>query len=310
MTAVSKFKENRIWIIAYLVISLGFAGYLSYFYSFVIDWSKEMEARERRKPENVKADQRGNFWDYVKTNSKALSAAKDEKDPAYQKTLGILKEINPEIHLLLGGMREDRREFLFYTDLCKSKDELNNSCSQCLNLVEMSMDKDIQHLEIGLAQHAPDEHVEVIHYRRDIDPAKIKYLLKPTQQGLKLIIFNDDLFREKTWAEQFMNAHSNITPSIRFLDMSLGERVFSNLADWEIKEERDKEFKNAKPCRPTEKLRKDLSDSLKLEPLKPVSADQHTYFKMKIDASWDRIVGWFKHMNEKRYHLDKVEPGQ
>lgn len=306
MAAISKFKENRIWIIAYLVISLSFAGYLTYFYSFVLNWSKEAELREKRKPENVKKDQRGNFWDYVKSNSSALKNASTEADPAYQKAISILKEINPDIHLILGGNCEDKREFLLYTDLCKSTDELNNPCAQCLDLVEMSMDKEIPDLEIGLAQHAPDERVEVIHYRRDVDPAKIKYVLKPSENGLKLVIFNDDLFREKTWGEQFMNAHSNITPSIRFLDMSLGEKVFSSLAHWEIKEERDKEFKKAKSCIPVDKFRQDVSDSLKLAPFKPVSNDKHTYFKMKIDASWDRIVGWFKHMNGKRYHLDMV----
>ncbi len=54
MAVVSKFKENRVWIIAYLVISLGFAGYLAYFYSFVLNWSKEAELREKQKPESVK----------------------------------------------------------------------------------------------------------------------------------------------------------------------------------------------------------------------------------------------------------------
>lgn len=316
MAVVSKFKENRVWIIAYLVISLGFAGYLAYFYSFVLNWSKEAELKEKQKTESVKKDQKDQkdpkdyFWDYVKTNASALKSVQTEKDPVYQKTVGILKEINPDIHLILGGNCDDKREFLFYTDLCKSTAEQNNPCRQCLNLVEMSMKMDIPQLEIGLAQHAPDQKVEVIHYRRDVDPAHIKYLLKPSPDGLVVCIFNDDLFRENEWAEQFINAHSNITPTIRFLDMSLGERIFSNLGSWEIKEFRDKEYKKAKPCLPSEKFRQDVSDSLKLLPFKPVSGDRHTYFKMKIDASWDRIVGWFKHMKGKYYHLDKVVPEQ
>lgn len=275
-----------------------------------MNWSKEAELRESQKPENIKKDQRGYFWDYVKSNAVALKSVQAETDPVYQKAVAILKEINPEIHLLLGGNREDKREFLLYTDVCQSTDELNNPCSQCLDLVEMAMNRDIPQLEIGLAQHAPDLKVEVIHYRRDVDPARIKYLLKPSQNGLALTIFNDDLFRENTWAEQFINAHSNITPSIRFLDMSLGERVFSSLSDWQVKAERDKEYKKAKPCLPCEKFRQDVSGALKLAPLKPVSDDMHTYFKMKIDASWDRIVGWFKHMKGKYYHLDMVVPEQ
>ncbi|MBK8219406.1 MAG: hypothetical protein IPK73_00160 [Candidatus Obscuribacter sp.] len=305
-------RQNMSWFVAYwLCMSILLVPLWAYYFYAVSSLYKERAAQELllKSNEYKQKQARERFLEYLQSTQSDLIYVQNDQDPVYVKALLLLREIDPELVLMLGKRHDHIRDVMVTTRRCS---KTSDACLQCL-LLQFDASPHLS-IDFGLGPHPSSELVEFATYMHNnqpinVDLKRLRYIAKKSDNELNLTLFDDALLHQDEWSKGFSDFEPGYKPSDQLLDMLLGEYMRKQTGNVSIKSSKDSDYLRAKPCLPKEVMQDEVGKLLALpnglQLIAPVTYQLHTAAAQQQHTS--KNCSWCRHCGKSSFYLNQYK---
>lgn len=307
-----KVRKNAGWFIAYGVCMAAQIIPLWAFYFWTVD-NLYKERAKSQKTATAKEDQskaaRREFLSYIAKEQRALLQVQSVHDPVYTKAASLLKNVNPDILLMLGSTHDNKRDVMLTARQC----DHGGACVQCLLLLIDS--EPLHSVQLGLGPHPHYEKVEFGTYYGNnhphtLKPQEVRYLIQKSGGECKITLFDDLLLDEDTWRQGFSDFELHYKPSDALLDKILGEYMRGQMRNVCIKSVQDPDYVKAKHCMPADAMRADVAKALGVPTKLPLVSTKTYVIHTKADIERESRrfeSGWYNDQCQYSFYINKYK---